>query len=1204
MVRSLRPVLFVLALVLLPAAAFAQVGSIAGTVKDSAGGVLPGVTVEVTSPQLIEKVRTTVTDGNGRYQIVSLPVGTYKVTFKLENFSSVERTNVELTSDYTAPVNVELKPGARSETVTVVGTSAPLVDVQNARQRQVFTGEEIRDLPTTGDLPGIVNLVPGISLSAAGGQNFDSNSVPNICEGGAGGFTPGGVFGNAFSFSATGGQSGCSPILGAFNGHSSMNQPGDLDRGRIQVDGMGIQSSFGGGRTSYIPDVTNAQEVTFTLSGGLGETETGGTTINIVPRTGGNRYAGNYRLTYGDAKMYDRNQGTRTQSQGRSFNLTNQLDHDYDNNLSYGGPIIKNRLWFQSAWQNRGRQTNPALTYYNLNEGVFGANYQPDLSRPINSDEQYRHINTRLTLQATQKNKINLFWDEQYTCEYPCHGIQNSATSPEAQATSLTYPLHVAQVSWTNPVTNKILFDAGGSWYSSHVNQTRNRFLPLYNSIPRVTESGNTTYRTSGSTTGSINNGTYFNNDNFQFRASASYVTGSHNAKIGYDGKVMSSFQRPSFNDLQLSYAYTTPASTCTSGLTPPATGTWCGLVGPGVPGLAPGTPNPSSSPYAVSQATCLDNDGNVVCRWPVPTSITEYLPNKLDQSVFSNSFYVQDQWTLNRFTLNGALRYDNAISSYGETCVGPDLYLTDRQYCVNVPGSGAGKDGKGVSFQDLTPRWGVAWDVFGNGKTSIKWNMGKYVAGAGITGIYTAANAAGFGRTVNSITRGWTDTNGDRIANCDLTVPAVAPASTATTIPASGECAAITAFTNSTISDYRRFGRSPDELDEANQAIGLSTIQCGRNDSSRIDQRVIDYCADYFNHGGADMLHGWGKRQYEWQFGLGVQHELLPRMSVEVTYNRRDSYLQTISDGVGVGCDLYNNANGSPDQCMAAFQNWSNPQYDFFAVQAPVDSRFPQGGGYLVPGFLDRKPTTAAAAAVQVTGQTLDIDHRLKSYWRGVDVNVTMRARGGVRISGGTSTGAQYVNSCSALVDTVGQSGVILRADGTLACENDRPFQTNVRGTASYTIPWIDVLFSSTFSYRPGVQIQANYTYNLTDLQWMAGSEYRATNTQGCSTAVPVGCLVSSNTVSTFTTNLLPIDNYGEGIRLFDIKLAKNIRFARKRLNLGMDVYNVFNSDAALQYCSTYTGCANTSIGTVPWRTVTGLTTPRYARFQMQFDF
>ena len=86
--------------------------------------------------------------------------------------------------------------------------------------------------------------------------------------------------------------------------------------------------------------------MTFTLSGSLGESETGGTTINIVPRTGGNRYAGNYFTSYANDKFFDRNDGTRTRSQGLSFNLTNQLDHDFDDNGSFGGPIIRDRLWF------------------------------------------------------------------------------------------------------------------------------------------------------------------------------------------------------------------------------------------------------------------------------------------------------------------------------------------------------------------------------------------------------------------------------------------------------------------------------------------------------------------------------------------------------------------------------------------------------------------------------------------------------------------------------------------------------------------------------------------------------------------------------------------------------------------------------------------------------------------------------------------
>src|SRR5215471_1270858 len=104
-------------LTLWPMLASAQTSSIAGTVKDASGGVLPGVTVEASSPALIEKTRTVVSDGSGQYKIIELRPGTYTVTFTLTGFTGVRREGIELTSDFTASVNADLRVGAVAETI-------------------------------------------------------------------------------------------------------------------------------------------------------------------------------------------------------------------------------------------------------------------------------------------------------------------------------------------------------------------------------------------------------------------------------------------------------------------------------------------------------------------------------------------------------------------------------------------------------------------------------------------------------------------------------------------------------------------------------------------------------------------------------------------------------------------------------------------------------------------------------------------------------------------------------------------------------------------------------------------------------------------------------------------------------------------------------------------------------------------------------
>jgi hypothetical protein len=239
-------------LALVPASAYAQ-ASITGVVKDSSGAVLPGVTVEASSPALIEKVRTAISDGTCQYRIVDLRAGTYTVTFALAGFGTLRREGIELAGSFTATVNADLKVGAVQESVTVTGET-PIVDVQSAQRQVTVSGDVIASIPSSRAYGAIFALNPAVQMGA--GAALDIQVMPGLS-----------VFGGA------GGRG---------------------TEGRVQLDGLNTGAPLSGGGTSgYVPDLGTAQEVSFTTSGGLGEAEVGGPVMNIVPRTGGNTIKGN-----------------------------------------------------------------------------------------------------------------------------------------------------------------------------------------------------------------------------------------------------------------------------------------------------------------------------------------------------------------------------------------------------------------------------------------------------------------------------------------------------------------------------------------------------------------------------------------------------------------------------------------------------------------------------------------------------------------------------------------------------------------------------------------------------------------------------------------------------------------------------------------------------------------------------------------------
>jgi hypothetical protein len=1036
-------------LALVPGAASAQVNAtITGVVKDSSGAVLPGVTVEASSPALIDKVRSAVTDSNGQYRIATLPPGMYTVRFGLSGFSTVVQEGVVLTTGFTATLSPELRVGALQETITVSGET-PVVDVESARQLRVMEADALKELPSGRSPSQILSMIPGMS----GGSG--------ICTGGT-----------------------CGPTLNGFSAHGGNNA-----EGRLQVDGMSAGAAIGGaGVSGYLVDVANAQEIMVSLSGGLGEAEVGGPVINVIPRSGGNTLSGSYFTSYTRQAWWDKNNDTHS-----NINVVNSREYDADFNGSIGGPIKRDQLWYFLVGRNQTAKSNTPNGFRNLNEGVFGANYAPDRSQPTQAVNTSRNAALRLTWQASPRNRFTVYWDEQFWCTNCERGSASAGTSPEATTTAAVgTPNRVQQFTWTNPWTSRILLEGRLSTLNQKWGIWPSFEETFYRDIPRIAETGTGAYN------GSITSGasTDWDDDSGNTNASlaASYITGSHNLKVGYQGGFINDWSRMDVNNLRLHYTYQGTAAT----------------------GI------------------------------PVPSQITMWArPRALDERTRYAALFVQDQWTVQRVTVQGALRYDHAWSYFPEQSTGPDRFIP---VAYGFPKT------DGVSFSDVNARWSATWDMFGTGKTALKYQMGRYLQPANVGGVFNATNP--MRRSPESLVRGWQDLNNNRVVDCDLFNYADH------TVSGGDRCLAAPSGS--------QFG-----VDPRLTGVGFTTTHCGRTDEG-IPQPVLDYC----NAADQDLISGWGKREYDWQFALGVQHEILPRVSAEVTYNRRWYGNFYTTDNINLGCNLN-------DACLAANANGTNPDYDFLSITAPSDPRLPDGGGYVISGLTDIKPGAVSRTTLNAITQTSD---RQSRYWHGIDTNVTLRPRGGLRLQAGTSTGRQVQDSCRNLVNDPQDLTIGDRRN----CHSVAPYQTNFRGTASYVVPKVDVLVSSVYQYRPGPELSANYTVTCSAAAGCGAITWAPGSTPGR------GQTVFLSTLTTKTVNLIPSNTmFGEGHTEIDLKVAKIFRFAGTRANVGVDIYNLLNTDAITSYNQTFTPTAANA-----WLTPTNLVQPRFARVQVQLDF
>src|SRR5436190_3451262 len=502
---------------LIPSTASAQ-ATIAGVVRDASGAVLPGVTVEAASPVLIEKVRSGTSDGTGQYRITSLPPGTYTVTMTLPGFSTVKREMLDVAGEGIITLNGEMRVGGVQETITVTGES-PLVDVQSTRRQQVVDDETLKALPATRGYNALVFLVPSIT----GGSN----------------------------------QIDLMPAMRIFYSHG-----GRGNEGRVSVDGLSVGSAFnGGGVSGYIVDTANTQEMQVGLSGGLGETEMGGATVNFVPKTGGNTFSGS--AFFSTAGKWS--QSSNIDDRLKSFGLPEPpaLYNNWDYSGSVGGPIKRDKLWFFGNYRDIGSHDAIPGMFANKNAGNPNSwTYEPDRSIPARSAVATTIQAIRLTSQVTPKNKVGFYYDYQNQCngstlstekqDGACRArgsdwIASGTTTnvaPEAASGAQgtqggafgyanTYQ-SVIQATYTSTLTSKLLFEAGISSYMSKwgwmeppgaitgINQVVEQ--NALNGMP-----ANLTYRALDWNFNNMQNPT-------PWKAALSYVTGAHSMKFGYQG--------------------------------------------------------------------------------------------------------------------------------------------------------------------------------------------------------------------------------------------------------------------------------------------------------------------------------------------------------------------------------------------------------------------------------------------------------------------------------------------------------------------------------------------------------------------------------------------------------------------------------------------------------------------------------------------
>jgi hypothetical protein len=977
---------------LAPLAAAAQTGAgtITGRVRDATGAVLPGVTVDVSSLVLIEKVRSAVTDDEGQYRVTELRPGTFSVTFTLPGFNTVKREGIELTTGFTATVNADLRVGDVTETITVSGES-PVVDLQNTKQAAVMTRDVIDSVPSGKEVRNLAVLIPGMY---AGGQT----SSPIAQD--------------------VGGQSGQSHVAMTIHGGRQSDQ-------LLQVDGMSMQTWTRHDASSVFFTDGNFQEYAIDVAGNSADVESGGVRINLIPREGGNTFKGSFFVNYSSDALQSDN--VTDELRARGLTDPNRVKSIWTINPSLGGPIRKDKLWFFATYTPLRVDNYVAGAYISQDPASWVFN--PDLTQQAVDESWGRDVGVRLTWQATPRNKITTYYDYNDLCH--CTFTTGRGTSPEA-STYLIAHNRTYQVTWTSPATNRLLFEAG----MSAAPQPQDFLAQPEAVAPRINDQG------SGVNLRARNSVMLVETTNWSYRGSASYVTGSHAAKVGFT--LLYGAYRSEMVDFLGNVNFTTVN---------------------GVP----------------SQVTFLGN--------PISSN------NRIRPNL---GLYAQDQWTLKNMTINAGVRFDHFRSDYPDQNVPPTQWVPVAR---DFPGAEA------VSWNDLSPRLGLSYALAGSSKTALKVSLNRFSLQEGTTRASTINPIT----SNNSDARRWTDSNGDYIVAGDPFNPA------------------------------------------ANGELGPSTnLNFGRP--------IVAVRYD------PDWATGFGIRPYQWETSVGIQHELLPRASVSLSYFRR----------------IYGNFAVIENQAVSA------SDYSPYCVTTPADPRLPGSGGQEICGLFDINPPQVGRSSP--LWSSAENYGKQREHWNGVDFTANARMTR-LLLQGGVSTGKTMTDNCEIVsrfpqvTVPVVPGGIATSGTGftTEFCNVETPFLTQAKLLGAYTLPY-DFQVAATYQDLPGPQITANAVYTSAQV------------------APSLGRPLSS--AATVTVNIVkPGTLYGERMRQLDLRLTKNLTVGRTRVQGIVDLYNALNASPVLVLNNTY-GVTSGALMGASWQTPQGILPGRVIKFAMQMNF